>query len=93
MLDVLCAFLHADIKRRVCIELPTEDPASINGNMVGTLEKALNGTRDAPQAWQDELSRTLAEIGLTTSARSPRLYFHERLEVAMDAHVDELFLR
>ena len=43
------------------------------GTLSGTLEKALNGTRDAPQAWQDELSRTLAEIGLTTSARSPRL--------------------
>ena len=55
--DVSCAFLYADIKRRVYIELPTEDPASINGNMVGTLEKALYGTRDAPE-WHDELSRS-----------------------------------
>ena len=60
MCDVSCAFLYADIKRLVYIELPTEDPSSINGSMVGTLEKALYGTRDAPQAWHDELSRTLA---------------------------------
>ena len=90
VLDVSCAFLYADIKRRVYIELTTEDPESINGNMVGTLEKVLYGTRDAPQAWHDELSRTLTEIGLTTSARSPNLYLHEWLEEAMVAHVDDL---
>ena len=30
VLDVSCAFLYADIKRRVYIELPTEDPESVS---------------------------------------------------------------
>ena len=90
VLDVSCAFLYADIKRRVYIELPTEDPASASGTMVGKLEKALYGTRDAPQAWLDELSRTLTAIGFKMSIRYPGVYFHEQLEVAMVTHVDDL---
>ena len=72
------------------IELPAEDPESISGIVVGKPEKALFGTRDAPQAWLDELSKTLVGIGFTMSARFPGLYFHERLEVALVTHVDDL---
>ena len=90
VLDVSCAFLYADIKRRVYIELPTEDPASASGTMVGKLEKAMYGTRHAPQAWLDELSRTLTAIGFKMSIRYPGVYFHEQLEVAMVTHVDDL---
>jgi hypothetical protein len=50
VLDVSCAFLYAPIKRRIYIELPEEDPQSSSGDVVGQLEKALYGTRDAPQA-------------------------------------------
>ena len=81
--------LFADIKRRVYFELTTEDPPSINGNMVGKLENALYGARDAPPAWHDELTRSLTETGFTTSARFSGVYFHELLEVAMVAHVDD----
>ena len=51
VLDVSCAFLYAPIKRTVYIELPEEDQKSQTGEWVGKLEKALYGTRDAPQAW------------------------------------------
>ena len=67
VLDISCAFLYADIKRRIYIELPEEDPESKTGNMVGRLEKALYGTRDAPQAWHEELSKTLQELGFKMS--------------------------
>ena len=90
VLDVSCAFLYADINRRVYIELPAEDPGSTSGKVVGKLEKALYGTRDAPQAWLDELSKTLVGIGFTMTARFPGVYFHERLEVALVTHVDDL---
>ena len=89
-LMVLDCILTCDINRRVCIELPAEDPGSIGGKIVGKLEKALCGTRDAPQPWLDELSKTLVEIGFTMSARFPGLHFHERLEVALVTDVDDL---
>ena len=38
VLDVSCAFLYADINRRVYIELPAEDPGSTRGKVVGKLE-------------------------------------------------------
>ena len=41
------------------IELPSEDPMSEGGHMVGKLDKAMYGTRDAPAAWQAELGKTL----------------------------------
>ena len=72
------------------IELPAEDPGSISGKVVGKLEKASYGTRDAPQAWLHELSKTLVGIGFTMSARFPGLYFQDRLEVALVTHVDDL---
>ena len=59
VLDVWCACLYADIKKRVYIELPTEDLASASGTTVGKLEKGLCGTRNIPRVWLDELSRTL----------------------------------
>ena len=89
VLDVSCAFLYADINRRVYVELPAEDPESISGIVVVKPEKAFSGTRDSPQAWLDEFSKTLVGIGFKMSARFPGLYFHERLEVALVTHVDD----
>ena len=38
-LDVSCASLYADIKRRVYTQLPTEYAESVSGTEVGKLEK------------------------------------------------------
>jgi hypothetical protein len=90
VLDISCAFLYAGIKRTIYIELPAEDPMSESGEWVGQLEKALYGTRDAPQAWLEELGSTLKEIGFQMSQHFPGLYFHQGLGVMMVTHVDDL---
>ena len=64
-LDVSGAFLYAKTSRNLFIELPKEDKRSQNKNLVGRLLKALYGTRDAPQAWQKELTETLISLGFT----------------------------
>ena len=46
LLDIRKAFLYEKISKTVHIELPSEDPMSKGGNMVGKLDKALYGTRD-----------------------------------------------
>ena len=53
---------------RTASSLLTKDPASTTGNMVGKLENASFWTFDAPQAWLDELSKTLAGIVFTRNA-------------------------
>jgi hypothetical protein len=90
VLDVSCAFLYAPIKRSVYIELPEEDQKSLSGEWVGKLEKALYGTRDAPQAWLEELGSTLTELGFEASVHYPGVYYHPKLDVSMVTHVDDL---
>ena len=63
LLDVKKAFLYGNIKRRVYIELPSEDPWREDGRMVGMLQKAMYGLRDAPQVWQEEVRRLLGKLG------------------------------
>jgi hypothetical protein len=90
VLDVSCAFLYAPIKRTVYIELPEEDSKSSSGEWVGRLEKALYGTRDAPQAWLEELGSTIEGLGFTASVHYPGVYYHPGLDVTMVTHVDDL---
>ena len=51
--DVKRAFLYGDARRSLYVELPREDPLSASGRYVGKLERAMYGTRDAP----DDLAR------------------------------------
>ena len=59
ILDVKCAFLYHQMKRTVYIELPRQDPRWAEGVVVGVLRKAMYGTRDAPQIWQNEVRTTM----------------------------------
>ena len=54
-LDVKRAFLHAPMQREVYIELPQEARMPGEGDVVGLLQKAMYGTRDAPLSWQKHL--------------------------------------
>lgn len=57
--------------------------------MVGKLERAPCGTRDAPQAWFEELSWTLGAMSLSQSKLFPGIVRHRR-DVTLLAHVDDL---
>lgn len=63
VLDISCAFLLSKVAKMLYIELPKKSGQGGGGGEVGTLEGALYGTRDAPQAWLEEVSGTMAEIG------------------------------
>ena len=65
--DVARAFFEAQAKRKVCIELPTEDmnPQDIGKDLVGILNKSLYGTRDAAKNWQEEVANMMKSWGFT----------------------------
>ena len=86
--DVSTAFLYAEMKRRVYIELPEEDRRKEAGAYVGILRKALYGTRDAPQAWQQTFTCTTKTCGLQESAHQPGVYSTENLHAV--THVDDI---
>ena len=69
-LDVSRAFFYAAAERSLYIGLPQEDPEHNTGK-VGTLLKAMCGTRDALQLWQREISGTLESL-ISCAATSSR---------------------
>ena len=89
IVDVKCAFLYGKMTRPVYIELPCQDPESLDYDVVGKLEKAMYGTRDAPQIWQTEVRRVMERLGFEVSLREPGLYHHKKLDLDVIAHVDD----
>ena len=89
IMDVKSAFLYGVMKRKVYIELPTQDPRYGDGNLVGVLNKAMYGTRDAPQIWQDEVRKTMEEMGMVASAFQPSVYYHRAKGLIVVVHVDD----
>ena len=88
LLDVKCAFLYGVMSRRVYIELPRQDPRYGSG-AVGLLQKAMYGTQDAPQIWQNEVRNSMEELGLRVSAFQPSLYYHPERGILVTVHVDD----
>lgn len=90
LLDIKKAFLYGRISRNVYIELPEEDPMSESGLYVGKLDKTMYGTRDAPAAWQDEVEKTMKNLGFEPCVSTPCLYYHPETKVRVVAHVDDM---
>lgn len=88
-LDVKKAFLYGRLTRTVYIELPMEDAVAKTGKCVGSLRKATCGLRDAPQAWQGEVKRTMEELGFKAAVSTPCAYFNGKSCVRGVAHVDD----
>ena len=90
LLDIRKAFLYGKILRTVYIGLPSEDPMSEVGNMVGKLDKAMYGTRDASAAWQADLEKTMIELGFRPVVSTPCLCYHPLWRIRVVGHVDDL---
>ena len=62
VMDVERAFLHAPMTEEMYINLPSEALSSGETEpMVGILRKALYGTRNAPQSWQEHITTILVQ--------------------------------
>ena len=77
ILDVKSAFLYGDIEDIVYIELPPEDPDYGKG-YVAILNKAMYGTRAAPQVWNNLVRSTLMDLGFTASVCVPSLFYNKK---------------
>lgn len=56
---------------------------------VAVLSKAMYGTRDAPQNWSKEVTRTLEEIGFEAGRSNPCVYYHSSRDLTCTVHVDD----
>ena len=74
-MDVITAFLNADVVSEVYMEQPqgyktTKD----GGELVCKLKKALYEIREAPQAWNSLLSEWLINVNFKQSKVDPAIY-------------------
>ena len=64
-----------------------------NKTVIGKLVRALYGTRDAPQIWQGEITKTLKRLGYEESPHHPGVYGHVPDNgVRVMAYVDDLLI-
>ena len=71
------------------IELPKEDAGREGGRMMGMLNKAMYGLRDAPQVWQEEVRRILGGLGFHECKTSPCVFVNQRTSLRIVTHVDD----
>ena len=60
--------------------------------MVGKLQCAMYGARDAPQIWQEEVGATLGTLGFTSSMHQPSMYYHTKRDIKIVALVDDFLI-
>ena len=89
VLDVKSAFLYGKMRRSVYIELPKQDKYSMYPDMVGHLEKAMYGTRDAPLIWQEKVRKVREDLGFEASLHQPAVYHHRARGIDVVVHVDD----
>ena len=57
---------------------------------MGTLDKAMYGTKDAPAAWQAELEKTMVKLGFRPVVSGLCLCYHPSFGISVVGHVDDL---
>ena len=88
-IDVRRAYLQAQARREVYVELPEEDQEE---GMCGKLVKSMYGTRDAAQNWEEEYCGFMEELGFVRGVSSPCVFFHEERDMRAVIHGDDFTL-
>ena len=89
VMDVKSAFLYGDCRRRIYIELPRQDPKHGDAEFVGRLQKAVYGSRDAPQIWAKEVQKVMEGLGFVISMFQPSVYRHPSKDLLVVVPVDD----
>ena len=89
VMDVKCAFLYGVCRRRVYIELPRQDPKHGVADLVGLLQKAMYGTRDAPQIWAKEVQKDMEGLGFVISMFQLSENYHPSKDLIVVVPVDD----
>eukprot|EP00971_Amphidinium_carterae_P005406 108142-Amphidinium_carterae.1 len=92
LLDISRAHQNCDMTRDVYIRLPREDPRAESGEYCGLLRKALNGVRDAAQAFERRVCELLGASGIQQGSYNPCTYSSSSLRLALLHHGDDFVI-
>jgi hypothetical protein len=75
-MDVVSAFLHADVVSNIYMEQPEgyHVPSSASSRLVCKLDKALYGIREAPRAWNALFNSWLVYFGFSQFSVDPAIF-------------------
>ena len=85
-IDIKRAYLQADAKREVFVELPEED---WEYGKCAKLIKAMYGTRDAAQNWEHTYHQAHEEWGFQAGRASPCVMYHPQRGIRLVVHGDD----
>ena len=88
MSDVKRAYFHAKAKREIYVQLPREDPMWAP-DLVGRLNLALYGTRDAAALWQECVAEHLVSIGFTRGRSNLCVFYNKNKGLRTLVHGDD----
>lgn len=87
--DVTQAYFYADACRDVYVKLPAEDQAAGEEHLCGKLNKAMYGSRDATQNWQNRCSEVAKEMGFSVRRVSRCHFYHKSSGICGMVHGDD----
>jgi hypothetical protein len=90
--DVDVAFLNSKVKERLIMEVP-EGLETPQGKVL-EMKKCLYGFKQSPLEWNENLNRTLEEVGLKRCLNEPCLYIRndEQGYVIVGVYVDDIII-
>ena len=91
IIDVKSAFLYGKARRKVYIELPSQDERS-GGPWVGLLDKDMYGTRDAPLIWRATVDAVMKKNGFSCCTLQPGVYVNHERNIQVMIHVDDFLI-
>ena len=75
--DIETAFLNADLKEKVYMEIPDGLNMEKNKNKVLLLKKALYGTRQAPREWNTKFNSSIINLGFRKLVKDSCVYIRK----------------
>ena len=89
-LDIKRAHFYAKAKRAVFVQLPPEDPMSMDPEACGELLYSMYGTRDAASNWEEEYSQFLVEeLNFVKGVACPCHFYNEGEQIRILVHGDD----
>ncbi len=89
--DVRRAYGYAPSRGKVYVQRPPEGWQEGDKDKCGLLRVSLYGTRDAAQNWEEEVGRALKEFGLSQGRSTPCAYRHDKKNLPVAVHGDDIF--
>lgn len=87
--DIRRAYVFADVRKPIFVELPTAAKQGDNPNVCARLRKSPHGTLDAASNWSEWCTNILVEHGFVRGASNPCLVFHAARNLFTLVHRDD----